>query len=153
MPQLAKGGKHVFGWSRVGKEGRIVLHPDSLAEYGLGGGGKVILMSGSRTSGGFVVTTPHLLKGSPLLRALNRMPGILHFETPEGSPRVERGRTYCWARIRGGALLLPPPTLACFGVAPGGRVLSVRGSRLGISLLARGPIVEEALKYPGLRLR
>jgi hypothetical protein len=33
MPQLVKGGKHTFGWSRVGKTGRIIIPPEALTEY------------------------------------------------------------------------------------------------------------------------
>lgn len=35
MPQLVKGGKHVFGWSRVGDTGRIIIPPEAMEEYHL----------------------------------------------------------------------------------------------------------------------
>ena len=38
------------------------------------------------------------------------------------------------------------------GVKPGDRLLAVRGSRYGLSFVARGPIYEEALKHPELEV-
>ena len=35
MPQLVKGGKYIFGWSKVGKEGKIKIPPEAYEEYNL----------------------------------------------------------------------------------------------------------------------
>jgi hypothetical protein len=62
MPQLAKGGKYVFGWSKVGDQGEIVIPLEALEEYNLTTDKNVILMSGSKTSGGFGLTMAESLK-------------------------------------------------------------------------------------------
>jgi len=53
MPQLVKGGKYVFSWSKVSDEGKIVTLSKAFIEYHLKAGDKIILLSGSKTSGGF----------------------------------------------------------------------------------------------------
>ena len=35
MPQLAKGGKWVFGWVLVGPHGEVTIPPEAWDEYGL----------------------------------------------------------------------------------------------------------------------
>ena len=56
MPQLVKGGKYVFGWSKVSDEGKIVTPSKAFIEYHFKAGEKIILLSGSKTSGGFRLT-------------------------------------------------------------------------------------------------
>ena len=53
MPQLARGGKYVYGWCKVSDGGRIAIPAEAMDDYGLKEHDKVILMSGSRRSGGF----------------------------------------------------------------------------------------------------
>lgn len=56
MPQIAKGGKFVFGWSPIGKEGCVQVPEQVIDEYQLFTENKLILISGSKSSGGFVVS-------------------------------------------------------------------------------------------------
>jgi bifunctional DNA-binding transcriptional regulator/antitoxin component of YhaV-PrlF toxin-antitoxin module len=79
-----KGGKHVYGWSEVGSEGKVVVPDEALAEYNLKPPSKVILLSGSRRSGGFALTTVSLLKNSRLSRILDESPQLADFQLPEG---------------------------------------------------------------------
>jgi hypothetical protein len=51
-----------------------------------------------------------------------------------------------------GFLRLPAETLGNFGIFPGHRLLAVRGSGLALSLIAQGPIVEEARKHHELEV-
>lgn len=150
MPQLVKGGKHVFGWSQVGADGDLAIPPEALAEYRLPEKGTVLMMSGSRTSGGSAVTTPRLLEGSVLGAALARHPEMMTFQAPEGMPVESEDRAYCWVSLQAGRLRVPPATLARYGVRPGDRLLVIRGSGLGIGFAVRGPIVEQARLHPGL---
>jgi hypothetical protein len=63
MPQLVKGGKWVFGWVIVGQRREIQIPPEACAEYGFQTGGRVLLLSGSRRSGGSALGgTRRLLK-------------------------------------------------------------------------------------------
>jgi hypothetical protein len=75
MPLIAKGGKYVFGWSLIGSGGRIQIPPETQAEYRLVPGGKVILTSGSKSTGGFTVSTKELLQRSALAGGLGNANG------------------------------------------------------------------------------
>lgn len=150
MPQIGKGAKWVFGWSRV-CNGRVILPPQACQEYGLHPGQNVILLSGSRTSGGFGVSTSALLAGSPLSRVLDRHPRLARYEIPAGSPVQHGGRTYCWLQLCDGtALVLSPEARDAFGVREGDLLLSVRGSGIALGFSARGPLVARARGHPGI---
>lgn len=152
MPQLVKGGKHVFGWSRVGNTGRIVIPPDALAEYRLKESEKLILLPGSRTSGGFGLGTRDSVRNSPLGQAINLHPDLKKLQAPEGAAVEYKGKTYCWAELRNGAIAVPARALAKYGIGAGDRLLVIRGSGLALGFAVRGPIVEEAGKHPELEV-
>jgi bifunctional DNA-binding transcriptional regulator/antitoxin component of YhaV-PrlF toxin-antitoxin module len=148
MPQLARGGKYVYGWSKVGDQGRIPIPSEAMNEYGLKEFDKVILMSGSRRSGGFAVTTPTLLAGSPLAAALNRFPRLRTFQMPEARVVRVEGTSFCWTGIdEGGHVTLPWETLREYEIIPGDRLLVVRGSSLALGFALKGPLVDEALVH------
>jgi bifunctional DNA-binding transcriptional regulator/antitoxin component of YhaV-PrlF toxin-antitoxin module len=152
MPQLVKGGKHVFSWSKVGNKGKIVIPSEAFIEYNLIAGENVILISGSKTSGGFGLTKYESLKESKLSVLLHRCPELAEFRIPEGTAIKYEGRTYCWVTISAMSLTVPIETLAQFGIKPGDRLLAVRGSGLALGFIVRGPIVEEAKKHPEIEI-
>ncbi|MBN2399672.1 MAG: hypothetical protein JXI33_04955 [Candidatus Aminicenantes bacterium] len=152
MPQLVKGGKHVFGWSRVGLTGCIVVPPAAWDEYGLKQSAKMILMPGSRTSGGFGLAAPESLGRSPLAAVVAAPNGLWNFQVPEGVSVEFSGRPYAWITLGDGSLRVPPPALAKFGIEVGSRLLVVRGSGRALGFAVRGPIVEEAGKHPDLEI-
>jgi bifunctional DNA-binding transcriptional regulator/antitoxin component of YhaV-PrlF toxin-antitoxin module len=153
VPQLVKGGKYVFGWSKVGPTGRIAVPKEAMAEYGLEEGDRVIVMSGSRRSGGFALTTPSLLAGSPLAAVLRRLPRLRTFQMPEARTVRVEGRSFCWATIEEGVYItLPCETLRDYEVLPGDRLLTVKGSHLALGFALKGPIVEQAVTFPGLEV-
>jgi bifunctional DNA-binding transcriptional regulator/antitoxin component of YhaV-PrlF toxin-antitoxin module len=146
MPQLVRGGKYVYGWSKVSDSGRIAIPPEAMGEYGLKEHDRVILMSGSRRSGGFAVTTPALLAGSPLAAALSRFPRLRTFQMPEARVVRVEGRSFCWASIEeGGYISLPEETLREYDILSGDRLLTVKGSGLALGFARTGPLVDEAL--------
>jgi hypothetical protein len=147
MPQLVKGGKHAFGWSPVGDDGEVALPPDALKEYGFSEVQEVILMPGSRTSGGFVVVAQDALQASRLGGFLKGVlePGGL--SGAEGAIYRAGGRVFYRIMLRGGRMRIPLETLERFGVKAGDKLLAVRGSGLGLALVVRGPIVREAGKH------
>lgn len=152
MPQLVKGGKHVFGWSRVGDTGRINIAPEALREYGLKDSVKLILVPGSRTSGGFGLGTRESVKGSPLGVVADVHPELGEFRLPEGQAITYQGKPYCWVELRNGGINVPPQTLEMYGINIGDKLLSIRGSGLAIGFAVRGPIVEEARKHRELEI-
>ena len=64
MPQIVKGGKYVFGWSKVGNQGKIKIPLEAFKEYNLSLDEFVILFSGSKTSGGFGLSSMRILRNS-----------------------------------------------------------------------------------------
>lgn len=151
MPQLVKGGKYVFGLAEVGKTGRITIPPEAAAEYGFNDGDRVILINGSRRSGGFGVTKTSLLKESPLATLVKAVPGLAEYRLPENTTVETRGHRLGWTTIRpNGCLYLPEETLLEYGISPGDKLAVGRGSGLALAFIARGPIHEEAMKHPEL---
>ena len=72
MPRLVKGAKWTFGWVVVGPRREIAIPPEAWDEYGFQVGGEAIFCAGSRTSGGFSISTPGLVA-----EASERMGGSL----------------------------------------------------------------------------
>ena len=125
MPQLAKGGKWVFGWVIVGSGGEISVPPEAYREYGFQAGDEVVFLKGSQRSGGFGVGRVDHVSALLSKRALGR------------GRMDERGQ------------VIVPPNV---GTPPGDRLLAVRGSGHALGLVARGPIYEEAMQHPGLEI-
>lgn len=128
MPQLVKGGKWVFGWVMVGGDNRITIPPPAYQEYGFQVGDEVILLRGSRRSGGVAVGRVERIAAAA---------GGLYLQ----KRAIGRGEIEADGRV-----LLPAQS----GVQGGDRLLAVRGSGLALGFLAHGPIYEEALKHPDL---
>jgi hypothetical protein len=153
MPQLVKGGKFVYGLSRIGPQGDIVIPPPAMQEYEYAVGDNVIVMSGSRASGGFGLTQKRLLEQPELKVMLEKLPNLMSFRIAEAETIENKGRRFCWTVIKdGGRINLPLKTLADYGLKAGDKLAVGRGSYLAISFTARGPILEEALKHPELEL-
>ncbi|MGD9130473.1 MAG: hypothetical protein PVH73_02730 [Candidatus Bathyarchaeota archaeon] len=153
MPRLVKGGKYVYGWSEVDGNGRIVVPSEALKEYGFKDADKVIVMPGSKRSGGFALTTPSLLKNSRLSVILDREPRLAGFRLREGETVTVGARTYCWVKLSSkGEFVVPAETLREYGVNLGDRLLSVRGSRFALGFCVRGPLIDEAKKHLNLKL-
>ena len=128
MPQLVKGGKWVFGWAIVGPQEELGIPPAAWVEYEFQAGEEAVFLSGSRTSGGFGLSTPRLLaQEARLLQARALARGFIG----------ERGQ-----------IVIP----ATVGIWPGDRLLVVRGSGRALGFLARGPIYDEALRHPKLEI-
>ncbi|MBU2610285.1 MAG: hypothetical protein KJ606_04990 [Chloroflexi bacterium] len=128
MPQLTKGGKWVFGWAIVGPGGGIRIPPQAYAEYGFQPGEPVFFLRGSRRSGGF---------------GIGRRERLAQAQIP--LPRRAFGQG---TLDETGQVALPPEA----GVKSGDRLLVVRGSGLALGFLQRGPIFEEAHKYPEVEI-
>jgi hypothetical protein len=153
--QLVKGGKHTFGWAAVSNPGIIAIPPEAIAEYALAEGQKLIVVPGSRTSGGFGLASRKAIRkasrnsagGSILGAVLEEYPALGEFRIPEGQVVEYKGRPYCWVRLRRGVIRLAPQTLACYGIRIGDKLLVIRGSGVALGFAVRGPIVQEAEKH------
>ena len=153
MPQLSKGGKYVFGWSRVREDGGIRIPDEAMQEYHLKPDERVILMSGSKTSGGFSVAKKSSLKESVFSKILDANPKLTSYRIEEGKTTESRGRLCCWVSTRdNGLIVVPLRTLEIYGVKPKDRLLSIRGSNIAFVLVVRGPIVEKARMHPEIQI-
>jgi bifunctional DNA-binding transcriptional regulator/antitoxin component of YhaV-PrlF toxin-antitoxin module len=153
MPQLVKGGKYAYAWSKVDKNGKITIPKEAIEEYNLVNCEKLILISGSKRSGGFGLTTAELLQNSMLRIILNNTPQLANYQSPEGEAIDFKGKTVCWVKMNtDGSIVVPLETLRNYGIRQGDRLLSVRGSRFALGFIVRGPIIEEAKKHEDLEI-
>lgn len=151
MPQLVKGGKFVYGLSRIGPDGTIVIPPLAMNEYGYREGDRVIVINGSRKSGGFGLIKKNLLGKSELNVLIKDLPVLFNFRVPEGEIIENKRRLFCWTVVRSdGCVRFPLPALSSYGLEVGDLLAVGRGSYLSIAFIARGPILEEALRHPEL---
>lgn len=143
MPYIEKKGKgeYAYGWSKVGKDGRIVIPPEAVKEYELKNQ-KAILMGRHKLSGGI-----ELLLVGKLMLLLDISDRLAGLPAAEGKIRDINGKPFCWAKIRDGRITVPVDTLAQYLVYPGNLILSVRGSLASIIFLVKGPIVKKAKKH------
>jgi len=150
MPQLVKGGKHAFGWSVVGIGGEVVLPPEAISEYGFKESEWLVLIPGSRTSGGFGLGKTMSVAESPIGAVLKAHPEWARHEGTVGEVVEHGGKPYCWAELRRGRVVIPLEMLAKYGIKAGARLLVIRGSGRALGFAVRGPIVEEAERHPEL---
>ena len=148
MPQISKGGKYIFGWSKIRKNGGVLIPDEAVQEYRLGPREKVILVSGSKASGGFVVAKKVLLEHSEISNVLEKNPDLAQFQMDEGEVVKFKGRLYCWVGLRGkGLIVLPAHTREAFNVKSGDALLSIRGSNIAFVMGVKGPIIEKAREH------
>ncbi len=127
MPQLAKGGKWVFGWVLVGPGRQIRIPPAAFKEFGFQPGEAIIFTRGSRSSGGCGVGRREVISSNSVMPLRGFADGVMGEE---------------------GLVVLPGE----LDVKPGERLLVVRGSRYALGLLRFGPIVDEARTHPDLEV-
>jgi len=150
MPQLVKGGKHAFGWSKVGSSGRIILPPEAIQEYCFQEGDKLYMIPGSQKSGGFALASGEALENSPLKTLFEKNSGLKEYRIPEADVIRLGSKPLCRVQFTKGSVTIPATTLKHYGIKIGDQLLVIRGSGLALGFALRGPIIEEALKHPEL---
>ena len=151
MRQLVKGGKYIFGWAVIQSDGRIRIPDETYDEYRFSETGTVILLSGSKTSGGFSIHRPDFLAETA---PGNRITNMIGYNKESGSFTTKKLEV-----IKSVSRLIGWTTLDCekhfklssewldlLALKPGYRLLVGRGSGLGPAFIAKGPIYHEALK-------
>lgn len=153
MPQLVKGGKYIFGWSKVRENGKIIIPKDAYFEYKFNEDKKGILMSGSKSSGGFGLTSKRLIKNSQIGKILNKFPEIVNYQLEEGKVLKIKERFFCWITIyKDKSIVVPESTLKSFKIKINNNLLVGRGSGFALGFIAEGPIYEEAKNHPEIPL-
>jgi hypothetical protein len=151
MPHITKGGKFVFGWCKIQENGLIRLPDQAIQEYKLEPNSKVILISGSRTSGGFSVSNKEMLSNSDLNGIFNSLPKLANYSIEEGKPLKYKGRFYCWAILNeDNYLKLSKEAMDISGVKEGNLLLVIRSSNIAFVCIVKGPIIERAKTHPEL---
>lgn len=150
MPQVTKGGKYIFGWSKIRNDLSIQLPQMAIDEYNITSEGKVFLISGSKTTGGFVVTRKGLLYDSKIDGILREVPSLCNYNTGEGEFIKYKGRLYCWHGITGyGQLVFNEGIMNTLGLGIGNKLLSIRSSNIAFCMGLKGEIIERAENYKG----
>jgi len=153
LPQIVKGGKYLFGWSRVGNQGKVKIPPEAFEEYNLKLEKYVILFSGSKTSGGFGLSSVRILKNSIMKDLTDKHTSLANYKIPEGEIIEFKNKKYCWLAIqKDRSINLPEKTLQVFGINKTDNLLSGRCSHLAIGFIAKGPIFKEAKKHPEIKV-
>ena len=153
MPQLVKGGKYIFGWSTMRKDGKIKIPDEAFAEYDFERDNKVILIPGSKRSGGFGVSSLRLLKDTAIGNGLKNSPELMNFQISEGDFIHLKNRSFCWVSLLdNGYVKIPDNVLTTYNVEKGKNLLVGRGSGLVAGFIAKGPIYEEALKHQEIQI-
>ena len=152
MPQLVKGGKNTFGWSKVSETGKIIIPPDAFDEYNFSIEKYAYLLSGSKKSGGFGLTTLNSLKTSLFSNILLDHPELLNPESIFGESIKYRSRFFCIVPIENMSITVPLDVLKLYGIKKNSMLLTVRGSNLALGFIVKGPIIEEAKRHPELEV-
>ncbi|MFN2176858.1 MAG: hypothetical protein ACK2U3_12985 [Anaerolineales bacterium] len=152
MPQLVKGGKYIFGWTLVDKNGRISLPPMAEKEYRFDNLNRLIMLPGSKTSGGFGLYSPQKILRSRIGSIFRAHPEFMNFKTAPGKIINFLGTQFCWVKFSQSIISIPVETLGKFGVRAGAKLLVARGSKLGMAFVMKGPIITEARKHSELQL-
>ncbi len=150
MPLITKGGKFIYGWSWIRDDLSIQLPPVAIKEYDIVSEGKVFLISGSKQTGGFVITRKGLLLNSKIGNILRETPMLCDYKTVEGEFISYKGRLYTWCNItKAGELKLSYEMLDTLGLNVGNMLLAIRSSDIAFCLGAKGEIIERAKSYEG----
>jgi bifunctional DNA-binding transcriptional regulator/antitoxin component of YhaV-PrlF toxin-antitoxin module len=149
MPHISKGGKYIFGWSKIRDNGEVLIPNEAVREYHLEVNEKVFLISGSKATGGFAVAKKEYLEQSEIGQVLKENPKLAEFQIDEGRAVKSKGRLYCWVSVHDkGVLALPLSTRQAFAIKPDAFLLSIRGSDVAFVMGVKGPIIETAKKHP-----
>jgi bifunctional DNA-binding transcriptional regulator/antitoxin component of YhaV-PrlF toxin-antitoxin module len=156
LPQLVKGGKHVFGWSLVQKKGRIVIPEEAYIEYEFNTCDKIIVIPGSSTSGGFSIARVNQIAKGPfkeILTLLDYSEETKTFDLPELKLMKYKNKRYvCWVKLATTRYFtMLSDILSIYSIEIGDKLLVCRGSGHALGFISRGPIVEIARKHSELK--
>ena len=148
MPQITKGGKYIFGWSVIKDDLSIQFPVKAIKEYSITSEGKVFIISGSKQTGGFVVSKKELLYHSKIGNILTDTPFLCDYKTEEGEFVKYKGRLYSWISIfDNGKIQLNQSMLETLDLEVGQKLLSIRSSDIAFCMGAKGQLVERAENY------
>ena len=147
---MNKGGKFIFGISIINRDLSVNIPPMAVKEYDIASEKKVYLISGSKTTGGFIVTRRGLLYDSKIGNILKDTVELAEYKIPPGEFVKYKGRYYCWAEItKTGTVFLTSDMMKQFDLETGMKLLSIRSSDIAFTMGAKGPLMKKARNYEG----
>jgi hypothetical protein len=146
MPQLSKGGKFVFGWSLITAEQTVSIPQQAYDEYDLKSSDKVILISGSKRTGGFCVSSRKMIEKSNINGLFEQCPLLYDYKNNEGEFVKYKGRFYCWVNLDNNTITLSQEMMKTLDLKVGDKLLSIRGSDIAFVMGVKGPLIERAKK-------
>ena len=149
MPQMTKGGKYIFGWSKIGQNGELTFPTMAVKEYNLQEENYIYIVSGSKQTGGFSVMTEHLLSHSTLKNILEENPSLAERSLQEGELILYKGRMYGWLSLNGTNVNLPQSLMDSLGVNIGDKLLAIRSSNIAFTMGFRGSLIDKANNFKG----
>ncbi len=152
MPQLVKGGKHIFGWTRIIEGNKIRIPDEAYEEYNLANTDKLFILSGSNSSGGFCIVPPNSIINSKLSADIIRMAGYdkgtNSFSIKELEVIQHGKRFISWTKIEAERhFKISDKLISMLKINIGDNLLVGRGSGLGPAFIVKGTIYNEALKH------
>lgn len=155
MPQLVKGGKYVFGWTLVNNGLKVRIPDETFEEYKLIETDKLIILSGSKSSGGFSIIAPNSIINSKLSNNIIRLVGYkkeTNSFTINKLEIIKQGdRMISWTSLdKERYFRLSIKLISILNIKIGDKLLVGRGSGLGPAYIAKGTIFQEALKHKDL---
>lgn len=150
MPQLAKGGKFVFGWCTIREDLTVSLPELTIQEYALETVNRLFLISGSKTTGGFSVSHKELLVNSVFENITALYPDLSIPHPTINKVITHNGRKYVWVSLYDGKIQLTKEILSSYNLKPGDKLLSIRSSNIAFMMGVKGPLLEAAKGYQGV---
>lgn len=150
MPQLNKGGKFVFGFSEISDQYTVQIPEQALSEYGVAKNDKVIIITGSKTTGGFCVTNKLLLEQSKLKHILDDCASLSNYSINSGEFIRYKGRGYSWLSISSsGVVQLTKDAMKYLDLVIGDKLMCIRSSNIAFMMGVKGPLIDRANAYSG----
>lgn len=149
MPQMTKGGKYIFGWSKIGQNGELTFPTMAVKEYNLQEETCIYIVSGSKQTGGFSVMTEPLLSHSKLKNILKENPSLADKSLREGELIVYKGRKYGWLTLNEDTVHLPEDLMKNFDIEIGDKLLAIRSSDIAFTMGVKGTLIDKAINYRG----
>ncbi|EJU22984.1 hypothetical protein HMPREF1143_0658 [Peptoanaerobacter stomatis] len=150
MPQMTKGGKYIFGWSKIGQNGELTFPTMAVKEYNLQEETYIYIVSGSKQTGGFCVMTEPLLSHSKLKNVLEENPSLADRSLREGELITYKGRKYGWLALNKSAVYLSDDLMKMLEIKVGDKLLAIRSSDIAFTMGVKGSLIEKANDYQGI---
>ena len=150
MPQMTKGGKYIFGWSKIGQNGELTFPTMAVKEYNLQEETYIYIVSGSKQTRGFCVMTEPLLSHSKLKNILEENPNLADRSLSEGELIAYKGRKYGWLALKENTVYLSDDLMKMLEIKVGDKLLAIRSSDIAFTMGVKGSLIEKANDYQGI---